>query len=38
MMERFFTHDGPEPPAPRYGFVGKTNGRKVAASGDTAYM
>lgn len=38
MMDAFFTHDGPEPPAPRYGFDRMFNGRKVAASGATGYM
>ncbi len=38
MMEQFFTHDGPDPPPRRYDFPRRANGRKVAASGKTAFM
>lgn len=33
----FFTHEGPEPPKPRYGFE-EVNGRAVASAGGVAFM
>ena len=35
--EQFFTHQGPQPPAPRYGHS-EAHGRKVGVSGETAFM
>lgn len=35
--DRFFTHEGPEAPMPRYGQF-ESFGRKVAVSGETAFM
>jgi hypothetical protein len=35
--DAFFSHLGPEPPAPRYGYR-ETNGRKIAVAGEIAFM
>ena len=35
--DAFFTHEGPEPPPPRYGF-NEVDGRSVASAGDVAFM
>ena len=35
--DAFFSHRGPEPPAPRYGYR-EINGRKVAVAGEVAFM